>query len=255
MKRLLTIALLSLLQASPAFAGPIGAAESLVTTNFQSANLIIGGTATCAEQQIDYDAASNVLQHDGGCTETGALTGDFDFLGPVTGLESSLVGVVDNAGNAGGGAFSLVGAIPGLDIFNVSVLALGVLDSVFYGAADFPDGSTTGTQLWSLIHLTYMDSRLDGFGSYLLWRSSTQIDGWSPPELAWTVSGTSNSAFTGPEWRFYDETAIRVSEPSGLVLFLMGLVGLVLVRYRRRSNRSQRPYPSGRWNTLVARRN
>lgn len=234
MKRSLTIALLSLLPASPVFAGPIGAAESLVTNNFQSANLIIGGTATCAEQQINYDAVSNVLQHDGGCTETGALTGDFDFLGPVTGLESNLVGVVDNAGNAQSGSFSLVGAIPGLDIFNVSVLALGVLDSVFYGAADFPDGSTTGVQLWSLFHLTYLDSRLEGFGSYLLWRSSTQIDGWSPTDLAWTVSGTSDSAFTGPEWRFYGEDAIRVSEPSVLVLFAMGLAGLVLARCRRR---------------------
>ncbi len=234
MKRLLTIALLSLLQASPVFAGPIGAAESLVTNNFQSANLIIGGTATCAEQQIDYDAASNVLQHNGGCTETGALTGDFDFLGPVTGLESNHVGVVDNAGNAVAGSFSLVGAIPGLDIFDVSVLALGVLDSVFYGAADFPDGSTTGVQLWSLFHLTYLDGRLESFGSYLLWRSSTQLDGWSPPEVAWTVSGTADSAFTGPEWRFYDEAAIRVSEPGTLVLFVMGLVGLMLMRHRRR---------------------
>ena len=237
MRLFLTFTLLSLLQTSPVFAGPIGAAETLVTNNFQSANLIIGGTASCAEQQIDYDAASNVLQHSGGCTETGALTGDFDFLGPVTGLESSLVGVVDNTGSAEAGAFSLVGAIPGLDIFNVSVLALGVLDSVFYGSADFPDGSSTGTQLWSLIHLTYLDSRLDGFGSYLLWRSSTQLDGWSPPDVAWTVSGTSDSAFTGPEWRFYDETAISVSEPSGLVLFLMGLAGLMLARYRRRIGR------------------
>jgi len=237
MRLFLTVTLLSLLQTSLVFAGPIGAAETLVTNNFQDANLIIGGTASCAEQQINYGATSNVLQHNGGCTETGALTGDFDFLGPVTGLESNHVGVVDNDGNAQAGAFSLVGAIPGLDIFNVSVLALGVLDSVFYGAADFPDGSTTGVQLWSLFHLTYLDSRLDGFGSYLLWRSSTQINGWSPLDLAWTVSGSSNSAFTGPEWRFYDETAIRVSEPSGLVLFLMGLAGLMLARYRRSMGR------------------
>ncbi len=234
MRHFLTITLLSFLPVSPVFGGNIGAAESLVRDSFLSAGFIIGGTVTCAEQQISYNAASGALLHNGGCTETGLRTGNSSFLSSVTGLEADLAGVVDNDGNAQSGAFSLLGAIPGLNIFDVSVLALGVLDSVFYGAAELPDGSSTGTQLWSLFHLSYLDSRLDGFGPYLLWRSSTQLDGWLPSDLAWTVSGSADGAFTGPEWRFYDAEAVRVSEPSALVLFGIGLAGLLLMRSRRR---------------------
>lgn len=170
--------------------------------------------------------------------------GDIEALS-IDSMEMSAAGLVDNSGNALGGAFSWSGAIPELGIDEVTLLGTGTVVDVWYGRVE-ELGMIPGVA--AFIRLDFLIDPLEeaGFGPVLEWFSYVGVEEWDPPfgdsncpssELCpWESSASYSGGYTGSSFWSYDR-AVVVPEPDTLGLFVLGLAALGFIRRSGRVSR------------------
>ncbi|MFK8016373.1 MAG: thrombospondin type 3 repeat-containing protein [Gammaproteobacteria bacterium] len=161
----------------------------------------IGGSSSCSSDG-SYNASTFLWSQTGDCNGTGLSIGGVVVSIEVT-TQATLNAIVNNDGEAIGGAFFLRGTIPELGIDEPQLLVSGILVEAFSG---FIPGSNN---ILALIALDFSVPELSGLGSLLYWEANNDIGSWVFNNTHWQTTATEYSGnFTGSQYFFFNEADI-----------------------------------------------